>query len=237
MATFLTLCGDLTDESGAIGTAPSAVTGQTGRQKKCVNWIRRAWELIQNSSADWRWMQGEVSAVALTIDDMNYSATDLGISSRFGEWRGDRFVGGVWYRPWTIYDNSIGQSDESPLKQIPYEQWRQSYDRGSHDANRPIEYAFAPDQSIRFGPKPDIAYRVRGEYRKSIQVLAADGDTPELPSRFHDIIVWRAIMLLAGHDESDPAFQQASAKYAELLLDLQRDQLPAITLVGSGPLA
>lgn len=237
MATFLTLCGDLTDESGAIGTAPSAVTAQTGRQKKCVNWIRRAWEAIQNVSPDWRWMQGEVSAVALTINDMNYSSSDLGISSRFGEWKGDRAAPGFTYRPWTIYDNSIGQADESPLTEITYELWRTKYDRGTHDAQRPTEYAIAPDRTFRLGPKPDIAYRVRGEYRKSIQVLAADADEPEMPSRFHDLIVWRAMMLMANHDESDPIYIRAMREYGPLMLDLQRDQLPAIDAHAFGPIA
>lgn len=232
MSTFLQLCALLATRSGAVGAAPAAVTGQIGRQAKCVDWIMNAWTLIQNDSPDWNWMQSEVPAVALTIDDMSYSGSDLGIATRFAEFKGDR-PGRFTYRPWTLYDNSIGQPDETPLREIPFDLWRTIYDRGTHDAQRPLEYALAPDRSIRFGPKPDKAYRVRGEYRKTPQVLAANGDTPELPDRFHDIIVWRAIMLIAGHDESDPAYNQASAKYAEMMLNLQRDCLPRIDLGGN----
>lgn len=236
MATFLTLCSRLTTRSGAIGTAPAAVTGQTGRQAKCVDWVLNAWEMIQNDSADWTWMQAEIASVALTINDMSYSGADLGIATRFGEFKGDRASRGFIYQPWTIYDNSIGQADESPLSQIPYDLWRTKYDRLTHDANRPIEYAIAPDRSIRFGPKPDKAYRVRGEYRKSMQTLAADGDIPELPDRFHDIIVWRAIMLIAEHDEAQVPLALAQAKYAEMMIALQAQCLPSITISG-GPLA
>lgn len=237
MSTFLQLCALLATRSGACGTAPAAVTGQTGRQAKCVDWVMNAWTLIQNDSTDWSWMQAEVAATALTINDMSYSGSDLGIATRFATFLGDRIVDGIAWRPWTIYDNSIGQSDETPLREIPYLQWRTSYDRGTHTAMRPTVYAIAPDGTIRFGAKPDIAYRVRGEYRKTPQVLAANGDTPELPDRFHDIIVWRAIMLIAGHDESDPQYQQAAAKYLEMMLALQKECLPPINFGGCEPFA
>lgn len=239
MATFLQLCTRLTTRSGAIGTAPAAVTGQTGRQAVAVDCVMHAWELIQNDSTDWSWMQGEIAAVALTINDMDYSGANLGISTRFGEFKGDRLAPeGFLYLPWTIYDNSIGQSDESALRQISYETWRERYDRSTHDANRPTVYALAPhDRSIRFGPKPDKAYRVRGEYRKSMQTLAADADEPDLPLRFHDIIVWRAIMVLAERDEAPVPVQLAERKYAEMMMALQRECLPPITFGGRVGLA
>lgn len=233
MSTFLELCALLATRSGAVGTAPAAVTGQTGRQAKCVDWVMNAWTLIQNDLPEANWLQGEVSAVSLTISTMSYSATALGVATRFGSWKGDRMVDGLAYRPWTIYNNSIGQSDETVLREITYQQWRVNYDRNTHTATRPLYYAMAPDDTMRFGPKPDIAYKVRGEYQKSPQVLAANGDIPEMPTRFHETIVWRAIMLIAGHDESDPAYNQASAKYGENMLAIMRDCLPKITIGGN----
>lgn len=237
MSTFLQLCSLLATRSGSIGTAPAAVTGQTGRQAKCVDWVMNAWEIIQSDSTDWTWMQAEVAATALTISQTGYTGAQLGIASRFAEFKGDRDVDGIVFQPWTIYDNSIGQSDENALREIAFAQWRVSYDRNTHTAQRPTVYAIAPDSTIRFGPKPDKAYRVRGEYRKTPQVLAANGDIPELPDRFHQIIVWRAIMLIAGHDEGDPQYQFAAQKYGELMLALQRECLPAINLGGGRPFA
>lgn len=233
MSTFLQLCALLATRSGAIGTVPSSVLAQTGRQAKCVDWIMNAWMLIQNDLPEANWLAGEVSAVSLTINTMSYTPTTIGVSARFGSWKGDRMVNGIVYRPWTIYDNSIGQADETELKQIGYEHWRRDYDRNTHTATRPLYYTFAPDDTIRFGPKPDIAYKVRGEYQKTPQVLAADADTPEMPSRFHEAIVWRAIMLMGGHDESDPAYNQAAAKYGETMLAIMRDCLPKITMGGN----
>lgn len=238
MASYLSLCTDFATLSGLIATPPAAVTGQSGQALKVVTWVKKAWEAIQNSSADWTFLAGEVSATALTINTMSYTSTALGVSSRFGEWRGDRLDNtGRLYRAWSIYDNAIGVSDEVPLHEVTYNYWREVYDRGSHDASRPIVYALAPDKTIRFGGKPDSAYRVRGEYVKAPQVLAADADVPDMPSRFHDIIVWRAILLASEQGEAPSGIAYAQAEFYRLLSDMQRDLLPAITARGSPPLA
>jgi hypothetical protein len=235
MTTFLALCSLMATRSGIIGAAPSAVTGQTGRQAKCVDWVMHAWELIQELQ-DWDFLKAEIAAVSLTIGTASYTAATLGVASRFGRFRHDRDEGGG-YRPWTIYDNSIGVTDETALLEIPYTTWRQMYDRGSQTNQRPVHYAIAPDQTIRLGPIPDKAYKVRGEYVKAPQTLAADGDVPDMPSKFHSIIVWRAIMLAAEHDESPPGLAAAVTKFNQMLSDMSNDLLPEIDAFAGGPLA
>ncbi len=229
MSTFLELCADLARESGAIGAAPAAVTGQTGRQLKCVEWVALAWKTIQNSRRDWTFNRAEFSK-SLTISQTAYVGGAGGWAlTRFGEFIGDRPT----FRPTTIYLPADGQATESELCEIDYDYWRVHYDRGTHDANRPVEYAIAPDRTMRFGPKPDAAYTVRGEYRKTAQILAANADEPDMPERFHDVIVWRAIMLMAGADEAVTALQDARAKYSELYRGLVRDCTPRMSLEGS----
>jgi hypothetical protein len=231
MSTFLELCAKLTTRSGAIGTAPTSVVSQTGRQAKCVDWIMNAWELIQNLNPDWTFLREDFTS-ALTINTTTYTDSAFGIT-RFGEWLGDRDR----YRPFTIYDPAIGVADEGEIEEISWELWRTRYDRGVQDAKRPTEYTRAPDKTFRVGAKPDKAYVVRGEYRKTPQVLAANTDEPDMPARFHDIIVWRAIMLIAEHDEAVNALQLAQSKYAEMMAEMQRDLLPHFHIGGSGPLA
>lgn len=229
MSTFLELCADLTRESGAIGTAPAAVTAQTGRQLKCVEWIAAAWETIQNGRRDWTFLRSEFSK-SLTIDQTAYIGGAGGWAlTRFGEFLGDRPT----FLPTTIYLPADGQETETELRQIDFDTWRTRYDRSTHDAGRPHEYAIAPDRTIRFGSKPDAAYTVRGEYRKTGQVLAANGDIPDMPDRFHMIIVWRAIMMMADADEAVQALALARAKYAELYRAMVRDCTPGMSLEGT----
>lgn len=238
MPTFLQLCARLTQRSGVIGAAPSTVTGQSGRQARCVDWIENAWELIQTSNPDWTFLRSTWSH-ALTINQTAYAAADLGITDRFGAWRGDRKASLSLYRPTTIYDSTIGVADERPLRQLPFEAWLESFDRGAQVANRPVYYCIAPDQTIRFGPKPDKAYVCRGEYRKGPQILAADSDVPDMPADYHDLIVYRAMLLIDEDDEAPtpPGIARARIRHNELLFTLQRECLPKISSRGDGPLA
>jgi hypothetical protein len=229
MSTFLELARDVALLSGAA-SAPPSVAGQTGRLAKVVAWTAKAWELIQLANPNWSFLRSEWSS-ALVPGEHSYAPADLEIVDRFGGFIGDYGS----YRPLTLYDPEMGIDDEAPLEQISWESWRTRYGRGGQALARPIEYALAPDQGLRFGPAPDRAWLVRGEYRKAPQILAADGDVPDLPPRYHQIIVWKAILLLNEHDEAVQGVALAEREYAPLLNQLQRDHLPAISVRGGEP--
>lgn len=222
---FLALVQELARQSGTLagGTTLASVSGATGRADKVVNWIVRAWDDIQNQRADWLWMNGtfEKSLIANTL---RYTANGWSIT-RLRKWSIDT----PGWQPLTIYDPTIGQSDESPLTFIPWSLWRTKYDRGSHDAGRPVEYSVSPANELCFGPKPDKAYTARGEYWKSAQTLSANGDEPEAPEHLHMVIVWRAMMLMAGGDESTSTYELAKPEYLRLFGILCAEQLPAMS--------
>lgn len=226
MATFLELCADLARESGAIGSAPSAVTGQTGRQEKAVEWIADAWRRIQTSNPDWTFLRKELSGT-LAAGTKQYTASALGLSD-WARWIVD--VDG--YQPFSIYTTGE-QENEANIRLITYERWRRSYNFGTHDAGKPIYYAIAPSGDLCVGPNPDAAYVIRGEYQRTPQVLTTNTDEPIAPERFHQAIVHRARMLLAAHDEAWPAYQAAERDFNAMMFDMQRDCLPIITAAGN----
>lgn len=226
MSTFLELCADLARESGAIGTAPSAVTGQTGRQLKAVEWIAHAWEQIQADNPDWLFLRTEFEG-ALAIGTKRYTGAALGLTN-WARWVGD-YPG---HEAVSIYASG-DQANEAALRMIGYERWRRYYNFGTHDNGKPIEYAISPSGELLLGPTPDAAYVIRGEYSRTPQVLAANGDVPIMPSQFHPAIVWRANMLLCEHDEAWPARTAAEAKYKAILRNMQRDLLPEMTAGGN----
>jgi len=232
MATFLELCADLARESGAIGPAPTTTVGALPRrQAQCVGWVRGAWIKIQNANPDWRFLRAEFEG-DLVAGKNSYSPLDFGIAPRFAEW--------VQETPrapaLSLYNPAIGRKDEQWLRQLDYVQWRQSFDFGVHDAIRPTYWAIGYDNLLKIGQTPDKAYKVRGEYRKTPQVLAADTDVPEMPARFHDAIWQRAIMLMAESDEAPQSLQTAQMEFSNNYRDMARDLLPDITAAGSPPM-
>lgn len=233
MATFLQLCQDVARESGTIsGVQPASVTGQTQRLLKIVNWTASAWNRIQTDRDDWRWMRASFTAPAgLVIGSPRYTANSFNVA-RFGAWlhATPRFT------PFTICDPAIGASDESELREISYERWLTEYGRGQQTNGRPGFFAISPSDELCFGPLPDLAYTVKGEYQRSPQALVNNDDVPELPVRFHDIIRWRALMLLARHDEAPGALRDATIEYDALLDALERAQTPTIR-IGGDPIA
>ena len=233
MSNYLQLSQDVARESGTIsGTNPGAVTGQTGRLLKVVEWTAQAWVMIQNLHADWRWMQktfsGNTTIGAGQYTPASWSITDL------RDWLRDNRVTG--YQPHTRYLTATGVSDEGALLEISWQQWRTRYGRGSQTNNKPSEYAISPAGEFSLGPIPDDDYTVQGEYRQAAVVLAADADIPGLPAAFDQIIVWQAIMLLAEFDEAVEQRAAAILKYNALLEGLERDQLPIVSL-GGPPIA
>jgi hypothetical protein len=228
MATFLELCQMVARESGTIsGTLPTTVSAQTGRLNKIVNWTNLAWLDIQNTRSSWLWMRQEFMGAAIAntsrytpaswdIDDLSSWITDAGTV--------------------TLYDTSIGVSDEGELPFTPWPEWRVIYGRGTQTPNRPVTYTITPANEFALGPLPDTTYTVRGEYVQVPQSLSANTDTPNCPLRFHNIVAYRALMMLAGHDEAPTTYAEAQSNFSRFMSDLERDQLPAWGS-GSGPLA
>ncbi len=226
MATFLQLVQKTARQSGTLagGTTVSSVAGVSGRADKLVNWVSDAYLDIQNQRDQWAFLRGEFTS-ALVINTLRYTGASFSLS-RLAEWVKDT----PSFQPLTIYDSAIGASDETALHFIPFQEWRERWDRGSHDAVRPTEYSISHAGELCIGAKPDAAYVIRGEYVKTPQVLAANGDTPEMPERFHDIIVHRAMMMMGNSDESIVTIQTAQQEYQRLFKALCRDQLPDIVI-------
>jgi hypothetical protein len=227
MSTFLQLCQMVARESGTVsGTQPVAVTGQTGRLGKIVFWVDEAWRQIQNRRNAWFWMDTEFSGTT-TASSPRYTAASFSLSP-WAAWITKE-------RTLSIYLTATGVSDESYLMFMPWDTWKQRYDFGTQTNDRPSYYSVSPAGELCFGPIPDDTYTVRGRYRKGAQSLTANGDIPEMPERFHDLIGWEALLLLQEHDEAQIPIAVAMRRRRELTSDLERDQLPPIEI--GGPIA
>lgn len=225
MSTFLQMAQALRQEAGISGTGPVTVTGQTGEMKRVCDWIARAWIDIQEEMTDWDWMRKTVTFNTIANQGSYAPSTDMALSD-FGAWRKGSF---------RLYLTAAGVQNEFRLTQWDYNSFRDHYLLGARKAiyARPVNYAEAPDRSIVLGLAPDDVYTVTGEYYKTPVTLAADADTPDMPARFHNAIVYRALMAYGAYESAPEVYQYGEKEYRRLLNKLRMDQGPQIGLSGS----
>ncbi len=193
------------------GSGPTSVVDQSGEMKRVVNWVRSAWTAIQNKRMSWRWMKAQMSEEISTAD-----ALDIVVIDRFARWVGDSF----W-----IYETAQGEANKTPLQVLPFVYFRDMYLIGNATPTRPTHVAISPADGVLVGPEPNTTYTVVGEYYRSPQMLSANTDTPEMPERFHEAIMWRALMWAARYDSASEIWTEARNNYLEMMMALEKDQL------------
>ncbi len=234
MSTYLQLCQAVRRDCSVTGTL-STVVGQSGMLERVVEWVALSYLQLQNKHNDWRWLRygWTVNTVA---DDDTYAygdCTDITTSSaitRFQEWAiRDRD------NPPKCYLQSAGVGTEYWLTYVPWPQFRIVYKKGTQNSAAPQWISTDPQNNIVLGPAPSAVYVVSGEYQRSAQVLSADGDTPEMPSDFHDLIYYGAMEMYAGHTGAQEKLFRVKNERPRLMRALERNQLPEVGV--AGPLA
>jgi len=239
---YLELVQATASDAGTEGSVPATVVGQTGRAAKVVYWVNEAWRNIQNASNHWRWMQSEFTGTTIDatqrydgtafLDDF----TGAAIGTRFGRFiprgpNGD--LNGL-----SIYQTSIGRSDEGTLRFI--DDWALFYGkilRGYHANDKPLYSSIDDAGRLVLAPTPSsTGWTIRGRYRKSVQTLSGNTDTPEMPEDYHDIIKLVALHLLGTFDEAQPVqLQLWQLRRFQNWSMLESTQLPQVGL--GGPIA
>lgn len=224
--TYLELFQKVCRECGTVPNPPATVTGLTGRLASILGWTSGAWTEIQLHRPGWLWMRREFDGPALA-GNRYLDATDLGIVRLAHFVYRDSTDGGP--SGLSIYGEAAGVASERTLFHMPWATYRDRFLRGVQTGDAPSWFSIDNQGRVALGPVPIVDSRLRGEYQADVQPLVEPTDVPEMPSRFHDLIVWRALVLLSESDEStvqDPAWRvRARMKMQEL----EASQLPRIT--------
>lgn len=228
MTTFLNLCKSLAQECSIAGS-PTSVESQTGELKQVVDWIVQSYIEIQNRG-QWRWLKREfqLSTVAGTDRYAFSSATDAGNPI-------DRFT--AWYvhdleDPARIYKTSDGVGGETYLHWLELEWFRGIHKIGTQNNQRPLHVTVDNQDNLLLGPKPDDVYTVTGWYWRGPQVLAEDGEVPEMPLQYHQLIVYHAMEHYAFKYVAQEHLEHARTLGRRMLRNLEKTQGPKINLAG-----
>lgn len=210
---FLTMAQTVRQLVGMQGTGPDTVT-TSNYDSIIVTLVKNAWEDIQISKKKWKWMRTTVNFSTI-VDQTTYSVAQVfgPVFSRFGRWDKDFFF---------VTEGTT----TTLLRFIDYDIWiRNNLNSNTERTNITCFTINPSDDSVIF-QKPDKVYNITAYYYKSKQILATDSDIPELPSDYHNAIVYDAVARHAISISSGSVYQLYSQKFAELYDDLVRSQIP-----------
>lgn len=224
---YLQLINRARVECGVSGPALTTAQNVAGEAARFANWINAAWVDLQTAKEDWQWMLKDF-VFNLTAQQQVYTPTNAGVDSTFANWKRDSFR-----------CSSVGQSfkDEQLMNYMDYPTFRNLYIYGNMRTTyaRPVVVSITPDKNLAFGSNPDQAYVVNGQYYVKPVDLAADADTPNIPDRFHLLLVYRAMMYYGGFEAAPEVYTRGETEYNRLYKRLEVDQLP--TIISGPPLA
>lgn len=241
MSTFLQLAQKLRQECGVSTSItspyPTTCQSQVGELARLVTWIQDAWREIQLKHDNWRWMRGTatVNTVIGTDTYANGAFTDQASNkaiSRFARWWADDLVD----RP-KAYLTSGGSSGQYWLIYWDWRAFKRIYKFGVQQTtqNQPVNITTDDAQNVVLGPIPNDIYTVTLDYQKGPLELTLDGDVPDMPAQFHNLIVYEAMKKYAAFEGAAEVMARATFEAPRMMSDLERSQLQPMRL--GGPLA
>lgn len=223
MPTFLQLCQRVRQECGVAGDGPTSVLNQVGILKKVVDRTQRAWVDIQASPPYWKFLRNQLP-ITLTVGLREYTVRTDFLLTTVDKWNRDASF---------IY--KIDGNDESQLTWVEYTKWRRKY--RVFQSGRPTELTETLDGKVAFNRTPDYAYHITLDYWMTPELLMQNDDIPACPEHFHDVIVWKSVMLFAGNVTATELYQHALSQYTPMYNKLMVDQGDMPTRVSAYPIA
>ena len=227
MSTNLELAQDLKQETVDSGTITTVVS-QTGENGRVAKWIKDAWVELQQAQENWLWMRKSFT-VNTVASDGAYAytdCTDTVSATAIARWA-------YWYKgryDWKCYLSSGGVAGEYFLIWLAWEDFKSRSRKGTQTHAKPVSVIQHPTGKFVLGPIPDAVYVVSGDYQIGPQVMTADADVPEMPTRFHNLIVYEAMAKYGGSRIAPEAMVRAVAEGTPLRAALELDQLPRMKL-------
>jgi hypothetical protein len=98
--------------------------------------------------------------------------------------------------------------------------------------SKPVVFSVDPQKNLWLGIIPDGIYVVGGEFYRTPQILSADTDVPLMPTKFHELIVYKTLRAYGIFMSAPEVIGRADEVIGTLYASLANDQLPAMR---SGP--
>jgi len=205
---FLQLCQRTHDFSGLQGNFISVNNVKTGtHQALLVEAVKKSWIEIQNFRSDTEFARGVVD-VTLEVGKTSYLVTDI-----FDNADDLRY----WITDLFIYDNK-------PLLFVPYDSWVLQEEA---EPNEPYKFSVEPGTNTLLFSPVDAEYVISVHYRSGINKLEDNLDVPTMPSQFHYLIVYGAVMEMAMFLGEMNLYNRYALLYAQMMGQMLRSEGPS----------
>ena len=207
-STYLSLFQKAKRECGIAGSAPSAVTGQTGNLLKLVDWVADADENIQSKWLDWGYLLTEFE------EDTVVGEKDISAPSDHGIWDLDSF----------FLDPTA--TTHKKLEELDYFIWRNNQRLGTQTNAKPGLFVVKPDHDIILHNPPDAVYTLTADYYKTPTRMTANGSVSLIPTKFDRLIIAEAKKMWATDEEAWDLYTAAEKESIALMNRLESLYLP-----------
>jgi len=209
---YLALCDKLLKETGLNDSGVASVVGQTGLNKKSVDWINRAWTEIQNLN-DWSFLW-QTESFSTVDGQQNYDpVSNLALSPTLNKW----------------VTSSVRITDNGQTGYLTYVPWS-TWSRTTFSSGKPTSFTVRPDNKMSFNTLPDAVYTIDFDYYRTPQQLTANTDELLLAEQYHDAVLYKAILFVAAEQDAPELYQDAQAQLNIRLSAMGVTALPTITL-------
>lgn len=202
---FLDICKRVNNLVGFQGVLTSV--SPTGYQAVLVNAVKDAWEDIQRHRVDWDFMRATKS---VNVDgSQNYYSLDQ-----------------LWGTAEPDLGNWLYVSyDYQRLMQLSYDAY-EGEDFTAWTGHKPYLYAIDPATKGLYISPVDANYTLDIYYTKELQNLTTATQVPWLPERYHQAIVYGAVVKLATFVGNPTLHDTYALKYDQIMGSLMREENP-----------
>ena len=218
MSNFLEMCQDVHRKAQVQGVFDTVVNA-TGINGEIANLVKTSWVDIQKFRKNWIFMRKTLAAT-LTADVSSFTPATLfgGSTDDLSRYRTD-FGAMVLTDPVTTKKRAIPY--------LEYDQFAPTF-LNSTTASAPQCWSWdIATRTLYFSHPLDKAYTMAAGYYRTIQRLAANGESPYIQSDYHDIIVFKALTDFSASKSLVGINQKYELKYATAINELLRLFCPA----------
>lgn len=228
-STYLDLVQRSIMDCQVAGDGPTTTVATSGQNQDFCNWVNAAWIEIQSKYTDWAFLMVSPGVAFATVAGQAfYTPTQAGVTAGVvSSWRRHTFRN---------YQTSVGQSSETFMEYIPWDQWRDGYQFGALRTAQVRPYVYTIDPNLRLGIQTPLAgYTITGDYYAAPIALSADADIPAIPSQYIMAIVYRTMMFYGAIESAPEVYSTGEKEFNKLMGRLEKTRLPEV--LGPGALA